>query len=240
VSSSGSAGAQWHEVLSARAAATSAGKKASQLGAHAWGLQMSTLRRALGTLAAFCLSVCSTDAASAVAAVWKPQQLTFSYFALTSKYACTEFEGRIRQILLVLGAHREIRIERRECSPQSGMHLQITFMSPIEATPENVRSLTSFDSQDQLIAKLRGVELPTGEDVVRFPAEWQEVSLSRDRRIGLRAGDCELLAQVQRQLVPRFATRSVPKRVVCVQGNLSSRPPPMNVAALIASAAPGR
>lgn len=198
---------------------------------------MGAIERALYGLAAFCLSVCSpAGAANEVDAVWKPQRLTFSYVGLTSQYACHEFESRVRQILLVLGAHESIQIDRRQCSAAAGMHLHITFMSPIEATPENVRAITTFDSQEQLIARLKGIDLPSAENVIRFPAVWQEVSLSRDRRIGLRAGDCELLEQVRRQLVTQFATRSVPRRLVCVQGNLSSRPPPLNVSALIASA----
>jgi hypothetical protein len=203
-------------------------------------LRMGAMHRTLCGLIAVGLSICSTAvAATEIDAVWKPQQLTFSYFGLTSQYACKEFESRVRHILLVLGAHEKILIDRRECSPSAGMHLQITFMSPIEATPENVRELTTFDSQEQLIARLKGIDLPTAEDLTRFPAAWQEVSLSRDRRIGLRAGDCELLEQVRRQLVPRFVTRSAPKRLVCVHGNLSSRPPPLNVSALIASTHPG-
>ena len=202
---------------------------------------MGTIRRAFCGLAAIATSICATaDAASEVDAIWKPQQLTFSYFGLTSPYACTEFEGRVRQILLVLGAHEKIQIDRRQCSIAAGMHLQITFMSPVEATPENIRELTTFDSQEQLIARLKGIDLPTAVDLARFPATWQEVSLSRDRRIGLRAGDCELLEQVRRQLLPQVAIRSVPKRLACAQGNLSSRPPPLNVSALIASAHPSR
>ena len=202
---------------------------------------MGVIGRTLGGIAVFCLAAWGTEvAANGVDAIWKPQQFTFSYYGMTSRYACSEFESRVRQILLALGAHENMQVDRRECSESAGMHLRITFMSPIEATPENVREVTTFDTEQQLIARLKGIDLPSEEDIARFPAEWQEISLSRDRRIGLRAGDCELLEQVRRQLLPLIATRALPKRLVCVQGNLSSRPPPLSVSALIASANPGR
>jgi hypothetical protein len=202
-------------------------------------LRMSAVGRLVTGLAGLWLGAFAFEAAAqevAVDAVWKPQRATFNFMGQTTRYACDELERRLREVLVVLGAHEEMHIDRRECSPYTGMRLHITFMSPIEATPDNVRALTTFDSEDQLVARLRGIELPTAEDVLPFPAEWQAISLSRDQRLNLRAGDCELMEQIRRQLLPRFATRDVSKRLVCSPGNLSARPPPLNVSALVASA----
>ena len=170
-----------------------------------------------------------------VEAVWKPQRAIFSFFGQTTRYACDELERRLRRVLVVLGAHEEMRIDRRHCSPYTGMRLDITFRSPIEATPENVHALTTFEPEEILVARLRGFDLPSAEDLPRFPAEWQAISLSRDEHVHLRAGDCELLEQIRQQILPLLATRGAPRRIVCSPGNLSMRAPPLSVSALIAS-----
>jgi hypothetical protein len=190
-------------------------------------------------LAAIWLGTFALDAIAGevqIDAVWKPQRATFNFIGQTTRYACDELERRLRQVLLVLGAHKKMRIDRRHCSPFTGMRVDITFSSPIEATPENVRALTTFDTKDQLVARLKGIELPSAEELTSFPAEWQAISLSKDRRLNLRAGDCELMEQIRRQLLPHLAPRDVSKRLVCSPGNLSARAPPLNVSALVASA----
>jgi hypothetical protein len=201
-------------------------------------MRMSAVRTIRVALVAIWLGAFTIDAIAREAqieAVWKQQRATFSFVGHATSYSCSELESRLRRILVVLGAHEEMYVDRRECSSLTELRLHIAFISPVEATVENVRALTTFATEDQLIARLNGVELPAPEDLRRFPAEWQPISLSRDRRLRLSAGDCELIEQIRRQLVPRLATRDVSRRLVCSQGNFS-RPPPLTMSALVASA----
>jgi hypothetical protein len=41
------------------------------------------------------------------------------------------------------------------------------FESPLEATEENLRELTTYDSRKLLLARTRGVSLPTAQDLER-------------------------------------------------------------------------
>jgi hypothetical protein len=191
----------------------------------------------IAVFAAGDFAIAATAEDAPVEAVWKPQQATFSFVSSTIHYSCRALEERLRRVLVILGAHERMYVDRRECSPETGMRLHITFMSPIEATDANVRQLTTFDSEDALVARLHGVPLPTPEDLVRFPAEWQTVSVTRDRRVRLDSTDCELVEQIRRQLLPRLATREQPKRIICSPGiGLTMRAPPLVVSTLIASA----
>jgi hypothetical protein len=184
-------------------------------------------------LCAFTLNAIASEAS--IDAVWKPQRATFSFVSSTTFYTCDELEHRLKRVLIVLGAHEEMYVDRRECSSNGDMRLHITFMSPIEATSENVRALTTFATEEHLVARLKGIELPAAEDLRRFPAEWQAISLSNDRRLRLRATDCELMEQIRRQLLSHLAIRDVSRRLVCSPGNFS-RPPPLTMSALVASA----
>jgi hypothetical protein len=198
---------------------------------------MSTVRKVRSALAATCLSALALNAMASdagIEAVWKPQRVTFSFISTTTFYSCGELEHRLRSVLIVLGAHEDMVVDRRQCAPDRGMSLHFTFMSPIEATSENVRALTTFATEEQLIARLKDIKLPEAEDLRRFPAEWQSVSLSSDRRLRLRASDCELMEQIRRQLLSHLQLRKVSRRLVCSHGNFA-RPPPLTMSALVAS-----
>ena len=76
------------------------------------------------------------------------------------------------------------------CDDANGYaRFQVSFDAPIEATPENVRELTTYDSREVLIARTQGTSLPTGADVQRFPATWKTISFSRDVKLGLDHSD---------------------------------------------------
>lgn len=173
--------------------------------------------------------------ANRIEAVWKPQRFSFLFVSQSVIYTCDALQRMLRAALLTLGAHERMIIDARECSRSGGMRLHVTFMSPIEATEENIRAIVTFDTEAQLIARLRGIELPTAEELPRFPAEWQTISLGQNRELRLDASDCELIEQIRRQLLPRMATRQIPKRLLCVPGRISNRAPRLKLAALVAS-----
>jgi hypothetical protein len=174
-----------------------------------------------------------TEADASVEAVWKPQRVNFVYRGYSTLYSCRSLQQTLERILLSVGANGEIALRTYSCSDLTGTaRFQVVMESPVEATPENVRDLTTHDSRDVLIARVRGEDLASAADVERFPAVWKTVSFARDRKMRLAPGDCELVRALRRQILPRMAVHIVKDNVRCsVHGNIS--PPRLVVSALV-------
>lgn len=174
-----------------------------------------------------------SEADASIEAVWKPQRVNFVYRGYSTLYSCRGLQHKLERILLTVGAHGDIALRTYFCDDLTGTaRFQIAMESPVAATPENIRDLTTHDSQDVLIARVRGEYLPSAEDVPRFPAVWKTVSFARDRRMRLAPGDCELVRALQRQILPRMSVRIVSNNVRCsVHGNITS--PRLVVSALV-------
>jgi hypothetical protein len=174
-----------------------------------------------------------TDAA--LEAVWKVQQLDFEYRADRTFYTCANLVGKIEAILVGVGARKNIAFREYACSDMAGrMRFQIVFESPVPATAENVRALTTYSSTDRLVAQVRGERLTSAEDVQRFPATWHDISFSRNRPLGLAPSDCELVAQIRQQILSKLSIRIVRDNLQCqfiVPGNV--RRPQLTVSALL-------
>jgi hypothetical protein len=93
--------------------------------------------------------------------------------------------------------------------------------------------LTTYSAEQQLVARVRGDLLPSAADLERFPASWETVSFSRNRTMRLDPGDCELVEQLRRAILPRLSVQIVDDNVRCSPfGNM--RPPRLTVRALVA------
>jgi hypothetical protein len=170
---------------------------------------------------------------SVVEAVWKPQQMNFVYRGYSTLYSCRGLQDKLEKILTTVGARG--RIELRTYSCDDGLAIarfQIVLTSPVEATPENVEQLTAYDSRDELVARVRGEQLASAEDLPRFPAVWKTISFARNRQMRLAPGDCELVLQLRRHILPRMAVQIVNDRVRCSEfGNIGK--PQLTVSALV-------
>lgn len=181
----------------------------------------------------------SADADSPVQivdAVWRQQSLDFAYNGSATYYSCDTLRDRLRTILKSVGARDTLTIRFVGCSDMSfSTRVQITFEAPVEATPENVRAITSYDSKDVLVARVRNEQLDSSADIERFPAMWKTISFSRDRELDLAPADCELVQQLHRQVFPRLSIRVVRENLRCstVFPNLGQ--PQLSVAALVAA-----
>jgi hypothetical protein len=172
--------------------------------------------------------------ADPVEAVWRAQRLTFQYRSQVRMYACDILEHKIRKILTQLGARDELVVRRVSCRDFAGTaQLELIMESPVVATPENIHAITQYDSEDELIARVRGVTLPTGEDLERFPAVWESISLQRAPKVFLEPADCALVQQLRRQILPKMSVQIVRDidRVDCTQAR-----PRLMVRALVARA----
>jgi hypothetical protein len=170
-----------------------------------------------------------------VEAVWKVQSLNFAYSGYATVYSCDALFRKVSDILQSLGARDSLRIRSFGCTDMvTHGRMEITLESPVEATPENIEALTTYDSKQELVARVRNEHLASAEDVQRFPATWKTVSMTRDRALKLGPSDCELVEQLRRDVLPHMSIRVESDRLRCstVFGNIGQ--PQLRVAALVA------
>lgn len=170
-----------------------------------------------------------------VEAVWKVQSLNFAYSGYATVYSCDSLLEKVRDILQVLGARETLRIRSWGCTDMVNHgRMEITLESPVEATPENVQELTTYNGTQQLVARVRNERLDRAEELPHFPAAWKTISMSRDRQLKLGPSDCELVEQLRRDVFPRMSIRVERDRLHCsvAFGNIGQ--PQLRIAALVA------
>jgi hypothetical protein len=143
-------------------------------------------------------------------AIWRVQSIPFEYRSGNMYYNCDSLAMKVAAILRAVGAHRSVVVQTRcERGPTNRISARIALATPVPATAENVRAATTFDSKDALVARLHKLTIPTPNDLVRFPASWQPVALTRMRDLKLTLADCDLLRDINEQIFPRIAVRFI-------------------------------
>lgn len=139
-------------------------------------------------------SAASPTAASTAAesASWVQKEVNFRYVGFTTRYSCDGLRDRLRRILLQLGARDDLKMTGYGCI---GVH------SP-ETTP-GVRIVMHV---------LRPSGATAGQTVA---AHWKTVDLLADRDLFDAARDCELISQLNRDVLPLFAPRNVDYSAAC-------------------------
>ena len=174
-------------------------------------------------------------ATTVVAAVWKPQEISFYFHSFNTFYPCPSLNDKVRRLLLQLGADRGIRVRSTGCNIGYAMArsplVKIRLSVPAEATPEVLAELEKTRTTRELIARVRGGEAMGLAS--QFPAYWRRVALDRGVR-NLDSGDCELIDAIKRQVLPQLAVRIVRDNMRCGPYQYSSRPVPLEVEALVA------
>jgi hypothetical protein len=173
------------------------------------------------------------DSASSVQAVWQPVEIKYSYVGFTTAYNCDAFESKVKTILLALGATALTKVQANGCidvnRPSRNFFVTITTATPIAASeakePDN-------KATQELTERLTGKKDPLKTDP--FPAQWKTVDLSRERRLNLEPGDCELMEGLRDKVLPKIGVKVVAENVSCTPGNLSIQTPQLSVSALVA------
>jgi hypothetical protein len=149
---------------------------------------------------------------AAVPALWQPHQVRFHYGGFTTKYTCDGIRRGLRVLLRAAGARDDVRIEGgcggESHRPQPSHNLTVAFAVPVAAA---------------------GADIP-GET---FPATWREVRIAANRPSGLDAGDCELVEEFSRQILPLLDARDVEDRTRCVPGHRSPGSPNLRMTLLL-------
>ncbi len=167
-----------------------------------------------------------------VPAIWKPQEINFYLHTTTSIYSCRSVADQVRRVLLALGVEPGVTVRSSGCYDNEltrTPYLRIKLVSPVEATPQALAALEKSRSTRELVARVKGespIEL-TGQ----FPAQWSKVSLSRGQ-LGLQEGDCELIDELKRIVLPKLAVRVVNDDMKCMPYSLTMGQPRLEVEAL--------
>jgi hypothetical protein len=170
---------------------------------------MRTVWVAAGIAMAFALPgwVGGADLDSPQPAVWKEQHLTFFYVGRTARYSCQGLRDKVRLLLLELGARHDLKVSVQSCDESAphmagsslGPTLGVVFSSP--AMPD------------------AGAKPASGSSSV--DARFMPFTLTSDvfRNIGL--GDCELIEEFTRQILPKMTTRDVRREIACIPNQMT-------------------
>lgn len=172
-----------------------------------------------------------------IQAVWKTQEIRYSYMGFTTAYNCDAAEDKIEAILRAVGAHPQTKVSATGCElnrPSRNFFVTITTATPIPLA--DAAEKTSADVSKEELLKRLGVASAQLEGT--FPAQWQTVDLTRNRRLNLEGGDCELLDGLKNQVMPKLGVKIVNSRVQCVPRQVSLVPPELTVSALMPAARP--
>ena len=142
-------------------------------------------------------------AGSPLQAVWKEQHLDFAYIGRTARYSCQGLREKMRSLLLDLGARRDLQVSLYSCDESEslrrgylGPRLSLVFSTP--ALPD-----------------ASAKPLHAG-DLVPVNARYEPFTLTSDAFRNYGVGDCELVEEFARDILPHLSTRNVKQDITCI------------------------
>jgi hypothetical protein len=144
-------------------------------------------------------SAAVADTALATAAtpeptVWQARQAGFDYFSLTSIYTCDGLESKVKQLLLYLGARKDLQVRSGACGP-SGFPMG---------------RIVRIDVDFQTLAPAADAASTPG-----VQGYWAPLQLSAGRPRFMESGDCELVEQMRHFLSDNFSLRNLDYAASC-------------------------
>ena len=136
-------------------------------------------------------------------AVWSPKELRFIYQGFTSHYSCDGLRAKVRDVLLELGARKDLKVQEMACAGPAGSPTQFPGVT------------VTMHVLEPASGKGGGTAMPT------VPAQWKTVDLTAGRNPLEVAGDCELIEQIKQHVLPKFTVRDVQYSSTCVPHQLS-------------------
>ena len=170
-----------------------------------------------------------------VQAIWKNQEFAFYFQSQTTFYSCSSLEAKLERILSALGARKPyVKVRSVDCQtgPVRMPRVIVNMTAPVEATDQTLAERDKSKSKRELAARVRGEQEDPAE-LAAFPAHWKRVSLSRGA-VDLEPGDCELIDELRRKVLPKLAIRVVKDSTHCTPQQLTLGQPQLEVLALTA------
>lgn len=169
-----------------------------------------------------------------VQAIWKDQEFAFYFQSQTTFYSCSSLERKLKRILQALGTRATVKVRSVDChtGPVRMPRIIVAVRGPVEATPQALAERDKDKSKRELAARVRG-EKEDPEALAPFPAQWKRVSLSRGD-LNLEPGDCELIEELRRKVLPKLSVRLVKDNTRCTPHQVTLGQPQLEVDALVA------
>jgi len=172
----------------------------------------------------------ASDSAS-IQSEWRPQQIRYSYTAFTTAYECDAAATKIKDILTTLGALPQTKVSATGCDmnrPSRMFFITITTATPVAVSGD--RTTPAARGEQAVIEKLGGRHVVSTEP---FAAAWRTVDLSKDRKLDLQPGDCELMEGLRDHVLPKIGVKVINDQVQCFPNTLSIQTPQLQVSALV-------
>jgi hypothetical protein len=133
-----------------------------------------------------------------------------------------------------LGVRSRVQVRSVDCAsgPVRMPRVTLTMSAPVEATAKALAERDKDKGTRELVARVRGTSDQQAEALAEFPAQWKTVSLSRGQ-FSLEPGDCELIGELRRKVLPKLAVRIIKDNVHCTPQQLSLGQPQLEVEALV-------
>ena len=164
------------------------------------------LERMVLSLAA-CLPLAALAAADEppLAGVWQRHEYTLAYDGFTSHYSCDGIADKVKLLLRAAGARADVKVSG-SCSSPLGAPSRIAIARATFYTLSGPGAAPTAP--------------PAGAAPAAAPANvpgaWKAVEFRDGAPSGLEMGDCELVDQFERELLPFFTTRNRESHMACV------------------------
>jgi hypothetical protein len=140
---------------------------------------------------------------SSMPAVWKEQHLEFSYVGRTARYSCEGLRDKVRSLLLDLGARRDLRVSLYACDESES--LRGAYIGPRLSLVFSTPALPDASAKPQ----------HTG-DLIPVNARYEPFTLTSDAFRNYGVGDCELVEEFARDILPHLSIRNVTQDITCI------------------------
>jgi hypothetical protein len=133
-----------------------------------------------------------------VTGAWQHHKVTFSYFGFTALYTCDGLEDHVRQILLHLGARKDVTVSATGCPG-----------------PYNTPSPTAW-----VVADFYALAPADTDRSDTVQAHWTSLEVTPRRPSFIGDGDCELIQEMKDVITKNFSLRNIEYRTNCVPNQL--------------------
>lgn len=151
----------------------------------------------------------AADAVPEVAAEWRSHEYMLTYSGFTTLYSCDGLEWKLKLLLKTAGARDDLSV-RATCSDPMGF--------PSRLVTARLKFATLALPGSPPIAQEKS---DPNKPPVAVMGEWRQVKFAQRSPRDLEAGDCELVEQFDRDLLPFFAIRNRQEHMSCTPHQVS-------------------
>ncbi|MGE0387157.1 MAG: hypothetical protein AB7Q97_20735 [Gammaproteobacteria bacterium] len=168
------------------------------------------------TAALVAIGVGDAHAQDPPAAQWQPQQIVFRFRGHDTFYSCEAVVDKLKKLLVAAGARADANASAR-CPPQATQ--DFSRLPPGMDIGTAIRWGTGLESRyDITLGFSTALPAASGPTTETFAVAWRTVTMREGRPRFLDRGDCELVEQFARAVLPLFPLQAPPRVRACLAG----------------------